>query len=134
MYIKNLQCEILREKGSDKPVVSFIASTANPDRYGDVINQRGWDLGKYRKNPVILLNHNANSLPIGRGEVDVVSIPRCRAGLVLRFSFETCVARGVFERQEDGFHFRVLHELAVVLGVADDDGVLRVVLVMPLPG
>lgn len=72
MYIKNLQCEILREKASEGPVVSFIASTANPDRYGDVINQRGWDLGKYRKNPVILLNHNANSLPIGRGEVDVV--------------------------------------------------------------
>ena len=72
MYIKNLQCEILREKDSDGPVVSFIASTANPDRYGDVINQRGWDLSKYRKNPVILLNHNANSLPIGRGEVDVV--------------------------------------------------------------
>jgi len=72
MYIKNLQCEILREKASDGPVVSFIASTANPDRYGDVINQRGWDLSKYRKNPVILLNHNANSLPIGRGEVDVV--------------------------------------------------------------
>ena len=72
MYIKNLQCEILRERANDGPVVSFIASTANPDRYGDVINQRGWDLGKYRKNPVILLNHNANSLPIGRGEVDVV--------------------------------------------------------------
>ena len=72
MYIKNLQCEILREKGNDKPVVSFIASTANPSRYGYVINQRGWDLGKYRKNPVILLNHNANALPIGRGEVDVV--------------------------------------------------------------
>lgn len=72
MYIKNLQCEILRNKGNDKPVVSFIASTANADRYGDVINQRGWDLSKYRKNPVILLNHNANALPIGRGEVDVV--------------------------------------------------------------
>ena len=72
MYIKNLQCEILRDKGNDKPVVSFIASTANADRYGDVINQRGWDLSKYRKNPVILLNHNANALPIGRGEVDVV--------------------------------------------------------------
>jgi len=72
MYIKNLQCEILRDKGNDRPVVSFIASTANADRYGDVINQRGWDLSKYRKNPVILLNHNANALPIGRGEVDVV--------------------------------------------------------------
>ena len=72
MYIKNLQCEILRDKAGEGPVISFIASTANPDRYGDVINQRGWQLSKYRKNPVILLNHNANALPIGRGEVDVV--------------------------------------------------------------
>ena len=29
-------------------------------------------LAKISQNPVILLNHNANSLPIGRGEVDVV--------------------------------------------------------------
>ncbi len=72
MYIKNLQCEILRDAGKDSPVVSFIASTSDADRYGDVINQGGWDLSKYRQNPVILLNHNANSLPIGRGEVDVV--------------------------------------------------------------
>ena len=72
MYIKNLQCEILRDAVKDGPVVSFIASTENADRYGDVINQRGWDLSKYRKNPVILLNHNANALPIARGEVDVV--------------------------------------------------------------
>ena len=72
MYIKNLQCEILRDAAKDGPVVSFIASTANADRYGDVINQRGWDLSKYRQNPVILLNHNANALPIGKGEVDVV--------------------------------------------------------------
>lgn len=72
MYIKNLQCEILRDAGKDSPVVSFIASTSDADRYGDVINQGGWDLSKYRQNPVILLNHNANSLPIGKGEVDVV--------------------------------------------------------------
>ena len=72
MYIKNLQCEILRDAAKDSPVVSFIASTANADRYGDVINQSGWDLSKYRQNPVILLNHNANALPIGKGEVDVV--------------------------------------------------------------
>ena len=72
MYIKNLQCEILRDASKDSPVVSFIASTANADRYGDVINQGGWDLSKYKQNPVILLNHNANSLPIGKGEVEVV--------------------------------------------------------------
>ena len=72
MYIRNLQCEILREGASKGDLVSFVASTANADRYGDVINQGGWDLSKYKQNPVILLNHNANSLPIGKGVVDVV--------------------------------------------------------------
>jgi len=72
MYIRNLQCEILREGTSKGDLVSFVASTANADRYGDVINQGGWDLSKFRQNPVILLNHNANSLPIGKGVVDVV--------------------------------------------------------------
>ena len=72
MYIKNLQCEILRDAAKDSPVEAIKLTTANADRYGDVINQSGWDLSKYRQNPVILLNHNANSLPIGKGEVDVV--------------------------------------------------------------
>ena len=73
MQYRSLNAEIVRTKErSASPVVSFVASTANPDRYGDVINQRGWSLAKYRKNPVILLNHNANQLPIGRGEVDVI--------------------------------------------------------------
>ena len=72
MYIRNLQCEILREGTSKGDLVSFVASTANADRYGDVINQAGWDLSKFRQNPVILLNHNSNALPIGKGIVDVV--------------------------------------------------------------
>lgn len=72
MYIRNLQCEILREGATKGDLVSFVASTANADRYGDVINQGGWDLSKFRQNPVILLNHNANALPIGKGIVDVV--------------------------------------------------------------
>jgi HK97 family phage prohead protease len=72
MYIKNLQCQILRDGVQRDGAISFVASTANADRYGDVINQAGWSLDKFRANPVILLNHNANSLPIGKGEVDVI--------------------------------------------------------------
>ena len=51
--------------------VSFVASTATPDRYGDIIDQRGWDLENYKKNPVVLLNHDSSQLPIGRGVVNV---------------------------------------------------------------
>lgn len=72
MYVKNLQCQILRSDSDQKGLVSFVASTANADRYGDIINQNGWDLDKFRANPVILLNHNANALPIGKGEVEVI--------------------------------------------------------------
>lgn len=72
MQYKNLVCEILRDGTTKGDLVSFVASTSSADRYGDVINQAGWQLDKYRSNPVILLNHNANSLPIGKGNVDVV--------------------------------------------------------------
>ena len=52
-----------------KERVSFVASSANPDRYGDIIDQKGWILENYKKNPVVLLNHDSNQLPIGKGNV-----------------------------------------------------------------
>ncbi|HMJ53573.1 MAG TPA: HK97 family phage prohead protease [Polyangiaceae bacterium] len=52
----------------------FVASTDTVDRYGEVIEQKSWKLDAYRKNPIVLFNHNANGLfsgpetklPIGR--------------------------------------------------------------------
>ena len=55
---------------SDK-AITFIASTANPDRYGDIVDQGGWDLKAYERNPIILLNHNPTQLPIGKGKAYV---------------------------------------------------------------
>jgi len=55
---------------SDK-AITFIASTANPDRYGDIVDQSGWDLRAYERNPIILLNHNPTQLPIGKGKAYV---------------------------------------------------------------
>lgn len=56
------------EQAKDAPV-RFVASTSGADRYGDIIEQRGWNLDAYRRNPVVLLNHRSDSLPIGRGQV-----------------------------------------------------------------
>lgn len=42
----------------------FVMSTADEDRVGDTINQDGWDLADFRKNPIALWSH-AHSLPIG---------------------------------------------------------------------
>jgi HK97 family phage prohead protease len=64
--------KLLDEKNHDSNVVSFVASTSNEDRYGDIINQDGWSLESYRKNPIVLLNHDSTQLPLGKGEVEVI--------------------------------------------------------------
>lgn len=56
-------CDINRKKKT----VTFIASTGSQDRMGDIIEQDGWNLKNYRKNPVHLFAHNSTGLPIGTG-------------------------------------------------------------------
>ena len=56
---------------SKKEKVSFVASSATPDRYGDIIDVQGWILDNYKRNNVILLNHDSNQLPIAKGDVYV---------------------------------------------------------------
>ncbi|MBK3776184.1 hypothetical protein GAY31_18840 [Azospirillum brasilense] len=45
--------------------IRVIASTAREDREGDIIEVTGWDLTAFRRNPVVLFNHDP-SKPIGR--------------------------------------------------------------------
>ena len=73
MNTKNLYFARLLDAGKDeKNKATFVASTSSEDRYGDVISQRGWRLDSYKRNPVVLLNHDSTSLPIGKGEVELV--------------------------------------------------------------
>ncbi len=44
----------------------FTISTAAVDRALDVVDQAGWDLSGYRRNPVVLWQHNSWDLPIGK--------------------------------------------------------------------
>ncbi len=60
-----------KSKKKETEKVSFIASTSSPDRYGDVIDQSGWDLSSYKKNNVVLLNHDSSQLPIAKGNVHI---------------------------------------------------------------
>lgn len=51
-----------RAAGSD--AVQVIASDESVDRYGDIINAGGWDLKAYRKNPVVLTDHDYRVISI----------------------------------------------------------------------
>jgi len=54
-----------RVKDDEGRVVEHIASDETPDRMGDIIRVKGWDIANFRRNPVLLFNHDWAQLPIG---------------------------------------------------------------------
>jgi HK97 family phage prohead protease len=65
------------EKSGDKKTYKFLASTSSIDRQGDSIDQSGWELINFKKNPVLLWAHRYDELPIGK----VVDIQITERGL-----------------------------------------------------
>lgn len=53
------------KEGYDGRVKRFRASDETVDSYGDIILQNGWDLKRYKKNPVLMYGHDYKGLPIG---------------------------------------------------------------------
>lgn len=42
----------------------FLASDETPDSYGDIVSVEGWDLKRYKRNPIVLFNHRSDT-PVG---------------------------------------------------------------------
>jgi HK97 family phage prohead protease len=80
---------------------SFIASTSTSDRYGDVIDQASWNLEGYKKNPVILLNHRQDMLPIGRASN--VSVVNGQLEIDVEFDMNDELGASVARKVEEGF-------------------------------
>jgi len=52
---------------AESRTISYLVSDETPDRMGDIIRVKGWDLTNYKRNPVILWAHDGKSVPpIGR--------------------------------------------------------------------
>tara|TARA_R100001460_G_scaffold29664_2_gene58982 strand:+ start:895 stop:1716 length:822 start_codon:yes stop_codon:yes gene_type:complete len=100
MKVRQFVKAMTEEDDKDGSKLSFIASTDRADRYGDIIDQRGWQLDSYRSNPVILLNHDHQSLPIGRGDVRLTE-----AGLMIDVEFDMADPRAaeIAGKAERGF-------------------------------
>jgi HK97 family phage prohead protease len=47
-------------------VFTYVASNGEPDRNGNVLDPQGWDLAKYKRNPVVLFAHDWHMPPIGK--------------------------------------------------------------------
>ena len=75
---------IIKEHGvtsSDDPL-EFVLSDATPDRFGDIVDPKGWVTENFLKNPIALFNHD-KGFPIGRWENLKSGDKDLRAHLVL---------------------------------------------------
>jgi HK97 family phage prohead protease len=68
--VRKLTVETVEPEG--ERTLRFVISTGIVDRDFDSINQAGWHLDDYKKNPVVLWAHDSYSLPIGKA-VDLVA-------------------------------------------------------------
>lgn len=96
MHFKNFQA---KQTTQDKPI-KFVASTATPDRYGDVVDQKGWDLRAYNRNPVVLFNHNPAQMPIGKGKAYVENE---QLMLEVEFDQKDDMAKTIEQKVRDGY-------------------------------
>ena len=56
----------LHQKEHQDEAITFVLSTDDVDRHGDVISADGWVLDSYRQNPVLLWAHDYRRPAIGR--------------------------------------------------------------------
>jgi len=64
----------VRAHDEDTRRVTVVVSTGEVARDGAIINQSGWNLRNYERNPVVLWAHDDSSLPIGRA-VETITSP-----------------------------------------------------------
>lgn len=83
--------------------VSFVLSTSEEDRAGDTVDQTGWKVENYMRNPVVLWCHDQSEPPVGR----CVSLGLQGGSLVGRVQFATAeqnpFADTIFKLVEGGF-------------------------------
>lgn len=87
---------------------NFVVSTSSVDRSSDTIDQSGWDLKAYRKNPVVLWAHDAGSWPVGKATRIAVENGRLTATVKFADTFEgrkaaALVDQGILKATSVGF-------------------------------
>jgi HK97 family phage prohead protease len=85
-FHKAMDIQVRQVGNAAERILEFIASTAQVDRYGDIIEVEGWELDNWLKVPVILYGHDYGGFPIGQG---ISAIKDPLRGLVIQAKFAT---------------------------------------------
>src|SRR4051794_19573984 len=85
--------------------VSFVISTNDEDRYGDVVDQKSWNFKSYLKNPIVLWGHNPDEPENVLGTATSLEVADDGSQTTATLSFDTDInpkAGLVFEQVKRG--------------------------------
>jgi HK97 family phage prohead protease len=74
------------EKVEDR-VIRFVGSTEKVDRDGDIIMAEGWNLKNYKKNPVVLINHQRPADAVSYAKTKKVWVDKNTKSLMFDIEF-----------------------------------------------
>lgn len=83
--------------------IDFVISTDTVDRMGDTIAVDGWQLGNYRKNPVVLWAHDSSAMPVGKASNIRVEDGKLKATAEFMAADISAFADSVFRALKGGF-------------------------------
>jgi len=87
----------------DGVIEAAIASTSVVDRTGDIIDQSGWDLSNFLKNPQFLWGHNLRDYRPPIGKVEKIWLEGDRLMFRPRFDLKDPFAKELFRKVKEGF-------------------------------
>lgn len=97
---------VTKSEQEDGVLEAVVGSTAVIDRYGDTINQDGWELKNYKDNPVILWGHNVREdrPPIGIAvKTWLDGVRKKKLMFTIKFDLQDSFAAEVYRKYKDGF-------------------------------
>lgn len=95
---KYINVRVVKDLGDS--TLEIVASDESQDRDGDVIRQSGWQLDRFKSNPVILWAHDYHDLPIARALS--VKVVKRQLKAVIKFAEHT-FAQEVYALYKEGF-------------------------------
>ena len=64
--LKKLFNTKVKEINEEENSIRFVFSTDDEDRHGEIVDQKGWDVNDFMKNPVVLFAHDHHQPAVGQ--------------------------------------------------------------------
>ena len=93
----------IEETNEENRTITFVLSTENVDRDGDVIRADGWILDNFLKNPVVLFAHKYDELPVAKALRVWVENGQLKATAKFATEKENPLAENVYQLYKNGY-------------------------------